>query len=190
MAMAARWSTVLVLQPRLASAARALPTAASVRMSRGLRSAASTCMTFSPLSLAKRMRSLYTAGIVPLPGSAMPITSARQFMELAVNMPEHEPQVGQALHSMALRPSSSSLPAWCWPTASKTLLRSSVRPSRWPASIAPPPTMIDGTLSRIAAMSMPGTILSQHGTRTRASKAWAMVMDSTVSAMSSRLGSE
>ena len=57
-AMAARWSTVLVLQPRLASAARALPTAASVRMSRGLRSAASTCMTCSPLSLAKRMRSL------------------------------------------------------------------------------------------------------------------------------------
>ena len=50
--------------------------------------------------------------------------------------------------------------------------------------------MIAGTLSRIAAMSMPGTILSQHGTRTSASKAWAMVMDSTVSAMSSRLGSE
>ena len=58
-------------------------------------------MTCSPLSLAKRMRSLYTAGMVPLPGSAMPMTSARQFMELAVNMPEHEPHVGQALHSMA-----------------------------------------------------------------------------------------
>ena len=41
--------------------------------------------------------------MVPLPGSAMPTTSARQFMELAVNMPEQEPQVGQALHSMAVR---------------------------------------------------------------------------------------
>ena len=50
--------------------------------------------------------------------------------------------------------------------------------------------MMAGTLSRIAAMSMPGTILSQHGTRTSASNACAMVMDSTVSAMSSRLGSE
>ncbi len=127
---------------------------------------------------------------MPLPGSAMPMTSARQFIELAVNMPEHEPQVGHALHSMAARPSSSSLPAWCRPTASKTLLRSSVRPSRWPASIAPPPTMTAGTLRRIAAISMPGTILSQHGTSTSASKAWAMVIDSTVSAMSSRLGSE
>ncbi len=50
--------------------------------------------------------------------------------------------------------------------------------------------MIEGTFTRIAAMSMPGTILSQHGTSTRASKACARAMDSTVSAMSSRLGSE
>ena len=48
---------------------------------------------------------------MPLPGSAMPMTSARQFMELAVNMPEQEPQVGQASHSTALRPSSSMVPA-------------------------------------------------------------------------------
>ena len=128
--------------------------------------------------------------MVPLPGSAMPMTSARQFMELAVNMPEHEPQVGQAPHSMALRPSSSRVPAWWRPTASNTLLRSMVRPSRWPASMGPPPTMMAGTLRRMAAMSMPGTILSQVGTSTSASKAWAMVIDSTVSAMSSRLGSE
>ena len=56
--------------------------------------------------------------------------------------------------------------------------------------MGPPPTMMAGTLSRMAAMSMPGTILSQHGTSTMASNACAMVMDSTVSAMSSRLGSE
>ncbi len=38
-------------------------------------------------------------GMEPLPGSAMPMASHRQFMELAVNMPEHEPQPGQALSS-------------------------------------------------------------------------------------------
>ena len=47
-----------------------------------------------------------------------------------------------------------------------------------------------GMLSRAAAMSMPGTILSQLGTMTRASKAWAMAMVSIESAMSSRVGSE
>jgi hypothetical protein len=56
--------------------------------------------------------------------------------------------------------------------------------------MGPPPTMIAGTFRRMAAMSMPGTILSQHGTSTSASNAWAIVIDSTVSAMSSRLGSE
>ena len=54
--------------------------------------------------------------------------------------------------------------------------------------MGPPPTIEAGTFSRMAAMSMPGTILSQLGTSTRASKAWAMAIDSTVSAMSSRLG--
>jgi hypothetical protein len=36
----------------------------------------------------------------PLPGSDRPSASVRQFIELAVNMPEHEPQVGQAERSM------------------------------------------------------------------------------------------
>ena len=128
--------------------------------------------------------------MVPLPGSARPMISARQFMELAVNRPEHEPHVGHAAHSMALRPSSSSVPACTCPTASNTLFRSIVRPSRCPASMGPPLTMTAGTLRRTAAMSMPGTILSQHGTSTSASKACALAIDSTVSAMSSRLGSE
>jgi hypothetical protein len=35
----------------------------------------------------------------PLPGSDRPSASVRQFIELAVNMPEQEPQVGQALRS-------------------------------------------------------------------------------------------
>ncbi len=56
--------------------------------------------------------------------------------------------------------------------------------------MGPPLTMTAGTFRRIAAISMPGTILSQHGTSTRASKACARAIDSTVSATSSRLGSE
>ena len=41
------------------------------------------------------------ASVLPLPGRARPIASVRQFIELAVNMPEHEPHVGQADSSMA-----------------------------------------------------------------------------------------
>ncbi len=35
----------------------------------------------------------------PLPGSPSPNASLRQFMLLAVNIPEHEPQVGQPSRS-------------------------------------------------------------------------------------------
>ena len=64
-----------------------------------------------PARLASRMRADSGAGMVPLPGRAMPMASVRQFMELAVYMPEQEPQVGQALSSYSSTPSSSSLPA-------------------------------------------------------------------------------
>jgi hypothetical protein len=49
------------------------------------------------------------ASVEPLPGSDSPSASVRQFMELAVNMPEHEPQVGQAERSMTLTSSSLTL---------------------------------------------------------------------------------
>ena len=45
---------------------------------------------------ARRRRSAKTAGMVPLPGSDMPRASVRQFIVLAVYMPEQLPQVGQA----------------------------------------------------------------------------------------------
>ena len=189
-AIAARCSTVLVEQPIVASRARAFSTALWVTMSRGFRSSASARITAIPLSLASRSRSEYGAGTVPLPGSARPSTSVRQFMLLAVNRPEQDPHVGQAAHSSALRPSSSSVPAMCRPTPSKTLFRSRALSPARPASMGPPLTTTVGILRRTAAISMPGTILSQQGTSTSASKACAMAMDSTVSAMSSRLGSE
>jgi hypothetical protein len=43
------------------------------------------------------------ASVVPLPGSARPSASVRQFIELAVNMPEQDPQVGHALSLDALQ---------------------------------------------------------------------------------------
>ena len=57
-----------------------------------------------------------------------------------------------------------------------------------PASIGPPETKMTGMLSRIAAISMPGVILSQLEMQTMASAQWALTMYSMESAMISRLG--
>ena len=59
-----------------------------------------------------------------------------------------------------------------------------------PASMGPPDTNTAGMFSRIAAISMPGVILSQFEMHTMASAQCALTMYSTESAMSSRLGSE
>jgi len=59
-----------------------------------------------------------------------------------------------------------------------------------PAAMGPPETKTVGMFTRMAAMSMPGTILSQFGMQTMPSKQWARSIDSTQSAMSSRDGSE
>ena len=59
-----------------------------------------------------------------------------------------------------------------------------------PASIGPPETKITGMLSRIAAIIMPGVILSQLEMQIRASAQWALTIDSTASAIRSREGSE
>ena len=61
------------------------------------------------------------------------------------------------------------MPALYAPTASKVLDSETSSPPKWPASIGPPDTMMDGMLSRAAAISMPGTILSQFGMSTRPS---------------------
>ena len=144
-----------------------------------------------PASTNRRRRSAWVATIVPLPGSDRPSASVRQFIELAVNMPEHEPQVGQAERSMTA--TSSSLTAL---SAAATI--ASMRSMRLilplaatlPASIGPPETNTAGMLSRSAAISMPGVILSQLEMHTSASAQWALAMYSTLSAMISRLGSE
>ena len=59
-----------------------------------------------------------------------------------------------------------------------------------PASMGPPDTKITGILRRIAAINIPGVILSQLEIHTSASAQWALTMYSTESAMMSRLGNE
>ena len=147
-------------------------------------------MTAAPAALASRIRPASTAGMVPFPGRAMPSASARQFMLLAVNMPAQEPQPGQARSSISRSSPSLSRPSLNVPTASNTELRSKALSPIRPASIGPPLTRTDGMLTRAAAISIPGVILSQFVTRTRASSWWAWAMVSIESAMSSRLGRE
>src|SRR5580700_9276340 len=125
------------------------------------------------------------------------MASARQFMELAVNMPEHEPQVGQADSSTSL--SSASVTDGS-AEATMESIRSSLRPAMSgrsaaapagrPASMGPPDTNTVGMFSRMVAMSMPGVILSQLEMQIIASAQCALTMYSTESAISSRLGSE
>ena len=109
-------------------------------------------------------------------------------------MPLHEPQVGQALRSTAATCSSEAAGSAAITIAS---IRSSFSPLTvpsarrvLPASIGPPETNTVGMLSRSAAISMPGVILSQLEMHTSASAQCALTMYSTASAISSRLGSE
>ena len=147
-----------------------------------------------PASLARRIRSDITAGIVPLPGKPMPMASVRQFMELAVNIPAHDPHVGQAASSISVSCSSVIFPERTAPTDSNTVIRSIFSESDFsgcsPASIGPPLITMAGRSSRAAAISIPGTILSQLVTMTMASNAWAVAITSMESAISSLLARE
>ena len=124
---------------------------------------------------------------MPLPGSANPIASLSEFIELAVNIPEQEPQVGQPRCSSLVTVSSSTLSS----AASIIMsMRSRARSPRRPASIGPPETKIAGIFNRIVAMSIPGVTLSQLEIHTIASALCAFTIYSTESAMRSREGSE
>src|SRR6195952_2755447 len=142
-----------------------------------------------PASRNRRSRSEWVARVEPLPGSDRPSPSVRQFMELAVNMPEHEPQVGQAERSMVSTSASLTVGS---AAATMASIRSTARTLplmlTLPDSIGPPETNTVGMLSRSAAISMPGVILSQFEMHTMASAQCALTMYSTLSAMSSRLG--
>ena len=132
-------------------------------------------------------RFLWVASTEPLPGRARPMASVRQFIELAVNMPEQQPQPGQDAASIFATSASDREVSADWTIAS---IRSSLRSPNTPASIGPPETKTAGMFSRMAAMSMPGVILSQFEMQMSASAQCALTWYSTVSAMISRLGSE
>ena len=136
-------------------------------------------------------RAAWVATIVPLPGSASPMASARQFMEFAVNIPEHDPHVGQALRSM-ISESASEMSGFA-PAIIASMRSSFLSPELslpTPASIGPPDTNIAGMFRRIAAIIIPGVILSQFEMQISASAQWALHMYSTLSAISSREGRE
>ena len=199
-AAASRCRTVLVDPPIATSRRMALLNADFVAIDRGRTEASSSSYqrrhrstTRRPALMNRSRRAAAVARVEPLPGWASPIASSRQFMEFAVNIPEHEPQVGQALAS--IRPSSSSLTFGS--TAAVIALMRSREVTAWPsrmmalpASMGPPETNTVGMLSRSAASSIPGVILSQLEMHTNASAQWAFTMYSTASAISSRLGSE
>ena len=109
--------------------------------------------------------------LLALPGKPIPSTSVRQFIVLAVNRPEQLPQPGHAACSMMLSSVLSIFPASKRPAASKTVETLMSVPLRRPGSIGPPLTTIAGILRRAAAISIPGTILSQFGMSTRPSNA-------------------
>lgn len=104
---------VLVDPPMAMSSVIAFSKASKVAMPRGSAVGSSapyqrwhSSTAATPARLNSASRSAWVATTVPLPGSDRPRASVRQFIELAVNMPLHEPQVGQALRSTAATCSS------------------------------------------------------------------------------------
>ena len=76
-------------------------------------------------------------------------------------------------------------PAATLPTASNMEERLFFSPLTRPASMGPPDTKMVGMFTLAAAISRPGTFLSQLGMHTRPSKPWARAMHSVLSAIRS-----
>ena len=112
-----------------------------------------------PASKNNSLRPACVATNEPFPGKDKPKASVKQFMELAVNIPEQEPQVGQAFCSTSVIWLSEMLSSAASTIAStKSKRRSSailIEPMTLPASIGPPDTKMVGIFKRIAAISLP-----------------------------------
>ena len=117
-AIAGTCSIVLEEQPSAMSAVSALRKFSAVIICRAVIPFLYKFMTAMPACFASAILSPVTAGIVPFPGSPRPRTSVRQFIEFAVNIPEHAPQPGQARCSISLSCSSVIFPTARPPTAS------------------------------------------------------------------------
>ena len=182
-AIAGKCNAVFEDPPRAISTATAFSNASFVIMSFGLKSCFNTSIICIPAFLASLSLSENTAGTVPFPGSPIPSASVRQFIVFAVYIPEHEPQVGHAISSTIFSSFLVISPASYCPTASNTLLSPTFFPLYTPASIAPPLINNEGILSLAAAISIPGTTLSQFGMKTIASKGVAIAVASIESAI-------
>ncbi len=160
----------MVEHPKAISIRKALINASFVIISLGLMSFSTSSIIFIPACFAKRILSEYTAGMVPLPFNPIPNASVKQFIELAVYIPEQEPQVGHTFSSNSQSSSIDMVPAATLPTASNIEERLLFSPFTRPASIGPPEQKIVGIFSLAAAIKSPGTFLSQFGTMTSPSK--------------------
>src|SRR5699024_7364964 len=125
-----------------------------------------------PACSKRRRRKEWVAKVVPLPGSARPKATVRQFMEFAVNIPEQEPQVGQADSSTIARPASSTFALADAVTAVIRSVGALATPSPLTAllaTIVPSETKMVGMFKLKAALSMSGVIMSQLEIQTCAS---------------------
>ena len=185
-AAASRCSTVLVEPPMAMSSVIAFSNAAAggdraraaPRRRRRRSSGGPGRRSAAPARSKSALRAAWVASVEPLPGSARPSASVRQFIELAVNMPEHEPQVGQAECSISpscvvgdrvvgrRRSSRRSGRAW------------RARRPRWRPSCRPPSgrrrRRRSGCSGAARPSACPGVILSQLEMQTSASAQCAL----------------
>ena len=105
-------------------------------------------------------------------------------------MPPQAPSPGQMARSIRSTSSRLILPARHAPTASKASMIVTSSPSTWPGMIEPAYMKTEARSRRAAAISMPGSDLSQPASSTDPSRRSALITTSTESAMTSRETSE
>mmetsp|Transcript_43308 Transcript_43308/g.70281 ORF Transcript_43308/g.70281 Transcript_43308/m.70281 type:complete len:252 (+) Transcript_43308:1236-1991(+) len=120
----------------------------------------------------------------------MPKASIADAIVLAVYMPPHDPDPGQACFSTSVRRVSSIFPAPNAPMASNELTTVRASPSRWPGRMVPPYRNTPMALLRAMGISAPGMLLSQPPRVTMPSAEYPSCIVSIQSAMRSRLTSE
>ena len=185
----------MVEPPKAMTTAMAFSNASLVMIWRAVIPRRSSSTTASPDLRANPSRRRSVAGGAAEPGIDIPIASATDAMVLAVYMPPQAPSPGQMARSMASTSARDILPAAQAPTASKASMIVTVfsEPSEslaMPGRIDPAYRNTEARSSRAAAISIPGSDLSQPASRTDPSSRSAIITVSTESAMTSRETSE
>src|SRR3954469_22861391 len=188
--MASRCRTAFVEPPRAITTAMAFSNASRVMICRAVMPRRNSPTTAWPDRCAKPSRRRSTAGGAAEPGRGMPRASPTAAMVFAVYIPPQAPSPGQIARSMRSTSSRVILPARHAPTASKASMIVTSRPSTCPGMIEPAYRNTDARSSRAAAISIPGSDLSQPARSTDPSSRSAIITVSTLSAMTSRDTSE